>query len=72
MTFKFIYEPLNIIIKKILIESQGPQEARTVKHAYTCYFKFLQIYFRAFDLKINGPYELITKIYVSLVHVIFH
>ena len=56
MTFKFIYEPLNIIIKKILIiESQGPQEARTVKHAYTCYFKFLQIYFRAFDLKINGP-----------------
>ena len=43
-------------------KSQCSQEICTVKHACTCYFKFLLlIYFRAFDLEINS---------VSLVHVI--
>ena len=46
MTFQFIYKPLN------------PVSLRNMhnKHAYTHSFKFfLQIFFRAFGLKINDP-----------------
>ena len=36
--------------------------------AYTCYFKFLlELFFRAFDWKINGPSKFATKVCVSFI-----
>ena len=73
MTFKFIYEPLNLLILLNFYYriAMSLRKVHSETHLYLLFQNFLQIFFCTFDLKINSPQEFITQICVSLVMLFF-